>query len=196
MGSNLPGFITKFTDVAKCISDLLKDHNDDFKEYLDKAGTIGALINIGIEIYSQIKEESQTEAEKAFNSLFRISFESAQKAISDLGAKKIPINNIDKAIKTQLFETFTERKDLSSYLPDHPSIIQFRNYIVNILKVENHTELIRDFVLKFNVTLDDMVDRNEDTDIKNFRRWSSTENKTKNLTRHLEYSRSIFNVQN
>ena len=62
MNSSLPSFITRFTDITKYISDLLTNHNSEFKEYLDKAGTIGALINIGIETYSQIKEESQTEA--------------------------------------------------------------------------------------------------------------------------------------
>ena len=84
----------------------------------------------------------------------------------------------------------------NDYLPDHPTIIQFRTLICDILRkaqyinlVQNNN-LIRDFIFKFNITLEEKADN--DPAITRFKRWSTLIERTKNLIRYLEYSRSLI----
>ncbi len=187
------GIRQKIVDIAKYIGDLIHEDNTEFKRTLKDAGTIGALINIGIDLYTKIQEERQTGEEKAFNSLFKIIFKAAKESISNINIDKISINNEkNNKLKEDLFKVFTKKKDWNNYLPNHPTVVEFRKFICSILKNENYNNLIRDFIFKFNIVLDNITDDNNDPEIIQFRRWSSRNQNTKNLIEHLEYSRSII----
>jgi hypothetical protein len=126
-----------------------------------------------------------------------VAFESAKESIP---AEIDRIRKTDvkgKNAKQQLFQTFTKIDEWNNYLPDHPTIIQFRTLICDILRraaaqydnlVQNNN-LIRDFIFKFNITLEEKADN--DPSIQPFKRWSKSAGRTKDLIKHLEYSRHL-----
>jgi len=62
--------------------------------------------------------------------------------------------------------------------------------VCDILRTGRYSNLVRDFIFKFNITLEEKVDN--DPDIKPFKRWYTLVERTKDLMRHLEYSRSLI----
>jgi hypothetical protein len=163
----LEDFIKKISDGAKSFADLLD--KGVLKDDLGKAGTIGGLIVLGLDIHERVKDQLKTDEERAFYSFYKVAFESAKESIpAEIG--RIPITDA----KQELFRTFTKLDEWNSYLPDHPTIIQFRTLICDILRraqynslTQNHN-LIRDFIFKFNITLEEKVDN--DPDIKPFKK--------------------------
>jgi hypothetical protein len=100
---------------------------------LEEAGSIGALISLGIGLYEHLKNEFKTKDELAFASLIKIASESAQESLVD--SNKIEIKNAkSKETRKQLFDTFIKTEGWNSYLPDHPVIVQFRSFICDILR--------------------------------------------------------------
>lgn len=153
-----PGdFIKKISDGAKSFADLLDKGN--LKEDLGKAGTLGGLIVLGLDLYEQIKDKLQTEEGRAFSSFYKVAFESAKEPIP-AEVDKIPITDVKRA-KQELFRAFKKLDEWNSYLPDHPAIIEFRRLISDILREALHSNLIqnnnviRDFIFKFNITLEE-----------------------------------------
>jgi hypothetical protein len=177
--------VPKVTEaIGKLIGDKAFQDN-----VLGKAGSIGALISVGISIYQQIKYDLQKQDERAFGSLIKIAFESAQESLPE--RDKIPIKDAkSENIKRELFDAFINTEGWNSYLPDHPVIVKFRSLVCSILKYEQHSELVRDFVFNFNITLEEKADH--DLDIQLFKRWSNKEDSLKSLIKHLEYSRSLI----
>jgi uncharacterized protein YjbI with pentapeptide repeats len=186
----LGDFIKKISDGAKSFADLLD--KGVLKDDLGKVGTIGGLIKLGLDLYEQRKDQLQTDEERAFYSFYKIAFESAKESIPAENRDTIPITDLKgKNTKQELFQTFTKikKEEWNGYLPDHPTIIQFRTLICDILRAQ-YNILIRDFIFKFNITLEEKADN--DPDIKPFKRWSTLAERTKNLIRHLEYSRLLI----
>jgi hypothetical protein len=133
------GYIEKTSTITDAIGKILG--NKGFQDNLGKAGSIGSLISIGIGIYQQLKNDLQTQEERAFGSLIKIAFESAQESLPE--RDKIPINNAkSKSIRRELFEAFTNTEGWNSYLPDHPVIVRFRTLICNILRYEQFSQLV------------------------------------------------------
>jgi uncharacterized protein YjbI with pentapeptide repeats len=190
----LGDFIKKISDGAKSFGDLLD--KGVLKDDLGKAGTIGGLIVVGLDLYEQIKDKLQTDEGRAFSSFYKVAFESAKESIP-AEIDRIPIADV-KSAKQELLQTFRKIKEdeWNGYLPDHPAIIQFRTIICEILRraqynnLVQNSHLISDFIFKFNITLADKADN--DPDFKPFKKWSTLIEQTKNLMRHLEYSRSLI----
>jgi uncharacterized protein YjbI with pentapeptide repeats len=182
----LGDFIKKISDGAKSFGDLLDRR--DLQEALGKAGTVGSLISLGLGIYKQVKDQLQKDEERAFYSFFKVAFESAEESIP---ADTIPIMDVkDKNTKQELFRIFTKIDEWNDYLPDHPTIIQFRTLICDMLRRAHYANLVRGFVFKFNITLEEKVDN--DPTIEPFKKWYTLVERTKDLIRHLEYSRSLI----
>ncbi|MGA9152341.1 MAG: hypothetical protein WBZ36_17335 [Candidatus Nitrosopolaris sp.] len=122
-----------------------------------------------------------------------MAFESANESIP-AEIDRIPITDLKRA--KQGLQTFTKLVEWNSYLPDHPAIIEFKKLICDILRealynnLPQNNNLIRDFIFKFNITLEEKVDN--DPDIKPFKKWYTLVERTKDLIRHLEYSRSLI----
>jgi hypothetical protein len=192
----LGDFIKKISDGITSFADLLD--KSDFKDQLGKAGTIGALINLGLEIYTKVKDDLRTDEELAFYSFYKVAFESAKESIP----AEILITDVKgKNIKRELFLTFTKLDEWNSYLPDHPTIKKFRRLICDILRsaqdnnlIPKDNDLIPNFILKFDVTLEQKVDN--DPDMQPFKKWYTVVEGTKNLRRHLQDSRLLFDRPN
>src|SRR3954463_11801842 len=97
-------------DITKEFLGYLKDfvEGDKFKDDLGKAGSIAAMIGLGLKLYQQVSEKAKTEDEKAFSSLIKFTFECAQATLSN--NKDIPININSKEIKKRLFCIFIDTK--------------------------------------------------------------------------------------
>jgi hypothetical protein len=127
---------------------------------LGQAGSMGALISIGLDLYETIKNDLRTKDEIAYATLIKIAFESANDSISD--AIRITIKDIKNEIKNKLFQTFIKEEGENSYLPDHPVIVKFRSIVCDILRHEELNDLIADFVLSFNIDLEENANGNPD----------------------------------
>ena len=190
----LGDFVKKISDGAKSFGDLLD--KGALKDDLGKVGTIGGLIKLGLDLYEQVKDQSQTDEERAFYSFYKVAFESAKESIpSEIDRIRIT-DVLDENTKKELFQTFRKLDEWNGYLPDHPTIIQFRTLICDILRrvqynnLVHNNNLIRDFIFKFNITLEEKADN--DPAIKPFKSWSTLVERTKDLIRHLEYSRLLI----
>jgi hypothetical protein len=180
-------FFSKTPEIAKSLATLID--NENFKESLEKAGSIGALISLGIGLYEHLKNDFKTKDELAFASLIKIASESVQESLADIN--KIEIKSAkSKEARKQLFDTFIKTEGWNSYLPDHPVIVQFRSLICDILRYEQQNKVLRDFVFNFNITLEEKADK--DPDIEPFKKRITHTESTRNLIKHLEYSRTLI----
>lgn len=192
----LADFIKKISAGITSFADLLD--KGDFKDQLGKAGTIGDLINLGLEIYTKVKDDLQTDEERAFYSFYKVAFESGKESIP----AEIQITDLKgKNIKLELFRTFTKLDEWNSYLPDHPTIKKFRRLICDILRsaqdnnlIPKDDDLIPNFILRFDITLEHKVDN--DPAIQPFKKWYTVVEGTQNLRRHLQDSRLLFDRPN
>jgi hypothetical protein len=69
--------IERFPEIAYAISRL--DENTTFKETINKAGTIGSLLYIGITLFGEIKKSITIPERRAFAIMMKIMLESAEK---------------------------------------------------------------------------------------------------------------------
>lgn len=186
------GIFKRTPDVTDSLTTLIKEKT--FQDSLKGAGSIGALIAIGIELYGQIRDGLKTDEERAFGSLIKIAFEAASESLP-ANSTKISIKNAkSENSKSELFNTFIKPEERwNSYLPDHPVIIQFRSLICDILRNEGLNDAVRGFVFNFNLKLEDKADK--DPAIEPFKKRSTLHERNKDLIKHLESSRSlIYNV--
>ena len=72
-------FFKKISDGAKSCADLLD--KGVLKDDLGKAGTIGGLIVVGLDLYKEIRDKRQTDEGRAFSSFYKVAFESAKESI-------------------------------------------------------------------------------------------------------------------
>ena len=171
-------------DIANNIATIIGNN----KNLIEKAGSVGVLISIGIEIYQQIRKDLKTKEELAFGSLMKIAFECAQESIPEEG-NTIELKNVkSEVIREELFETFLKVEGWDNYLPDHPVIVQFRTLICDLLKYEQCHNLRRDFVFNFNINLEHKAGK--DPDLAPFMDMTILIEDYKNLREHLEKSRS------
>jgi hypothetical protein len=185
------GFFSKTPEITKSLATLID--NENFKDNLEKAGSIGALINLGIGLYEHLKNDFKTKNELAFASLIKIASESAQESLAD--SNEIEIKNAkSKETKKQLFDTFIKTEGWNSYLPDHPVIVQFRSFICDMLRYEQQNKVLKDFVFNFNIALEEKAEN--DPDLAPFKKMITQIEHNKNLTENLEKSRSIIYKSN
>ena len=185
----ITGIFKRTPDITNSLATLFKEKT--FQDGLKDAGSIGALIAIGIDLYGQIRDGLKTEEELAFGSLIKIAFESASESLPTTSAKISIKNAKSENIKNELFNTFIKPEERwNSYLPDHPVIIQFRSLICDILRNEELNHMVRDFVFTFNLKLEDKADK--DPAIEPFKKRSVLYERNKDLIKHLEYSRSLI----
>jgi hypothetical protein len=64
------GFFSKTPEITKSLATLIDDEN--FKNSLEKAGSIGALISLGIGLYEHLRNDFKTKDELAFASLIKL----------------------------------------------------------------------------------------------------------------------------
>ena len=95
------GLLDTFAEIGKKVPEIagsLKQlsTNETFREHVGKAGTIGSLCLVGLEIYNKIKNDLQASQKQAFGSLLRIVFESTKEALpqcDNIGLKKSKLKN-------------------------------------------------------------------------------------------------------
>ncbi len=95
------GFFQKTSEIANAIGKIIG--NKSFEDnVLARAGSIGALISIGIGIYQQIKYDLQSKEEQAFASLIKIAFEAAHDSLPE----RDEISIKDEGIFMELLKIF------------------------------------------------------------------------------------------
>lgn len=156
---------------------------------------------LGLELYEKLKDELRTDEGRAFSSFYKMAFESAKKSIP---ANTVPIRDVNgRDTKQELFQIFTNINEVkwNGYLPDHPTIKKFRTLICDILRraqdntlIPKDDDLIPNFIINFDITLEQEVDT--DPDIRPFKEWYRVVEGTKNLRRHLQDSRLLFDRTN
>jgi hypothetical protein len=186
--------IRRGLDITKEFLGHLKGVVEDksFQRDLDKAGSIAAMISLGLRLYQQASEKAKTEDEKAFSSLIKFTFECAQATLSNTNG--ISIKNIkSKAIQHSLFNIFvnTTQEDhywTNYYLPSHPLVREFKKLFRELLEAEEHRDLVQDFMFDFSMRIEENADQG-DTAI--FKQWSEHMKRKKKLTEHLLYTSTM-----
>jgi len=183
-------------DITKEFLGYLKDfvEGDKFKDDLGKAGSIAAMIGLGLKLYQQVSEKAKTEDEKAFSSLIKFTFECAQATLSN--NKDIPININSKQIKKRLFCIFIDTKQdtedpywTNYYLPSHPLVREFKKLFRELLEAERRRDLVQDFILDFDTNIEGKVDNFNNLI---FKQWSDHMKSKKKLTEHLLYASTMI----
>jgi hypothetical protein len=187
--------IKRGLDITKEFLGHLKDfvEGDKFKDDLCKAGSVAAMISIGLELYQQASEKAKTEDEKAFSSLIKFTFECAQSTLSN--TKGISIKTIkSKVIRNSLFNIFvdTKQEDIywtNYYLPSHPIIREFKKRFRELLEAEGHHSLVQKFMFDFMMRIEEKADQG-DNGI--FRQLSEHMKRKKLLTEHLQRTSAMI----
>ena len=172
------------THIGKVVGD------KDFQSHLDKAGSMAALIGLGIRLYEDVKKVAQSKDEIAFNLLIKAAFECAEESISENISSRISIGDKSKDIRRELFNIFTAENGWDYYLPDHPVIKQFKSHFRRVLESEGHSNLVRDFILDFNKHLEDKID--SDQDLTEFKERIDDIERKSNLLNHLDYTGTLI----
>ena len=183
IGENIRTIREYLTHIAEVVG------NKDFQDKLDKAGSIAALVSLGIGLYKDIKERAQSKDEKAFNSLIKAAFECAQESMPE-NSSKITLGDKSKDIRKELFNIFTIENGWINYLPDHPVIKQFKSHFRQVLEIEGNSNLIRDFIIRFNKQLEDKIDR--DPNLAAFREREDDLERSSSLSNHLDYTETLI----
>jgi hypothetical protein len=148
--------IEKFPEITKLLNDLVEE--DQFKDVLSKAGTIGSLFNIGIYIFEKLSNNLPGGDKKNFAILMKITINAAEESIKDLVStdkqKEIKIKDLEtEEIINDLFEIFKTTTLWNNNPADHPIIERFRNKIIEYMKIANLINEIPEFVSKFNTKI-------------------------------------------
>lgn len=154
------GFWETLTEIGKKIPEIansLKELSNDerFQEHLGKAGTVGSLCLIGLDIYSKIKQDLQTDEKRAFGALLKIVFESTKKCLDN--ADKIELKDLKtEDLIDQLFDIFTQTGFKWDFdLPSFPVVDRFKTQILHIIET-NHSDYLdlRTFFVNFKVEIE------------------------------------------
>lgn len=147
-------------NIIKSLTKLIdEEENSEILNILKKSGGLISLIGIGIEIYREFKKNLKSSEEIAFGSLISITFESANEALEEIRPlvdNDIELKEIEnkKEIVKELFAAFLNPSNWNNYLPDHPSIKEFRKILFNHLSSLNiNSDVLRDFLIKLNLIL-------------------------------------------
>jgi len=142
------------------IKDFVEDKN--FQGDLAKAGSLAAMISLGLKLYGQARDYAKTEDEKAFSSLIKIAFECAQDTLSN--TKDISINTSkSKEIQHSLFRIFVNTTQdqywTNYYLPSHPLVREFKKRFRELLEAERYQDLVQDFMFDFSMRIEEKADQ-------------------------------------
>ena len=189
--------IRRGLDISKEYLGYIKEviGGDTFKDDLGKAGSIAAMISIGLKLYEQAKDKAKTEDDKVFSSLIKFTFECAQETISN--AKNISINNIkSKQIQKSLYNIFDNTKEglddqywHNYYLPSYPLIRGFKKLFRELLEAEGHHILVQKFMLDFSMRIEEKADHDDNLV---FRQWSDYMKRKKKLTDYLQRTSAMI----
>jgi hypothetical protein len=161
-----------------------------FQGDLERAGSVAALIGLGIRLYKDVKEKGQSKDERAFNSLIKAAFKCAEESIPENVGSKISLGDKSKDTRKELFNIFITTEGWDYYLSNHPVIKQFKSLFRQILVSEGHTNVVRDFILDFNKHLEDKMD--SDPDLVPFKERIDDIERKSNLLNHLEYTGTLI----
>jgi hypothetical protein len=144
----------KVPEITDSLSKLLE--KPEFRDHLSKAGTIGNLCVIGLEIYDTVKNSLQTPEKKAFGAILRIVFESTKEALPK--SDEINLKDIKREdIISELFDIFQEEdRDWKLDLPSHHVIDRYKEQIKHIVQNDpNHQDIdLEKFFIDFRIILE------------------------------------------
>jgi hypothetical protein len=203
--------LPKLTDSAE------KWTNDEnFLEILGKAGSIGALISVGIAIYDKYKDEFKSPKELAYLALIKITLQSAKEILKDneqddtANIKEINHDKLTNKFKDKsriklkkdllvgLFDIFKNEESKfiwNSHLPNHPVVIEFKERLINLFTESNeYPDDIRQFIIDLNISIEEKA--TNDQNIKVFNDWYSIEKRSKELTNYLIFAQTFMDIAN
>ena len=201
--------IEKFPEITEALSKLTEDKA--FQEKLGKAGSIGALFSIGIDLFGVIKKSLTPPEKRAFAALLRIMLESAEKTLQEREFKEYSEISIEQIAQSkedfinELFDKFIDTTELysspPSYLPYHPVIATFREQICGLIRKQHEQkqrylpeDTIQMFIFEFNKYIIDTVQKEATSDTKELEdlliRWQVRKT-SRRLTDYLKYAHSL-----
>jgi hypothetical protein len=187
--------LNRIISVGKEVIPALTDLSNDpaFSTRLTQAGGLISLLGIGLELYSKMREDSQTDEQMAFKSLYTIVFASSEALLIEISEKYLGGSDIGidiskrKELMDNLFDAFKESSDDDfSHVEDLPAVKQFKTIIIKQLK-DKYPEkktIIDYFGLKFGTELD--FKARTDDNIRKFYDWSATQEQYTLLKKYLE----------
>lgn len=149
---NFKEFATILKDKAPEIADNLDklSKSTEFNDFISKAGTIGALIDVCFTMFAKIRKSLKSQEEIHFNVLMKIVFESA-KETTPLGILE---SSKDKLNLKEIFDLFvTNYNHNYTHLPAHPAIKKFKENIIVLMIEDNAREEVPKFAVKFNSSI-------------------------------------------
>ena len=181
-------------------------NNERYIKGLSQTGGLFSLIVIGSNICQKIRNKGKNPSQTVFCNLLACIFDVAKEIIEndfkeiikkeDTNIKKFNkvllkenlINNREK-IK-EILSVFKIYNKWETYLPDHPSITSFRDIMILYLIEEEHVKAfdIRNFILNFNVKLNNKIENNKS--IREFYSWWTKKPEVKKLVKYLEEVRA------
>jgi len=176
-----------FARSEYCIKEFESRLDDKIQnEVLSKAIGLLSVIEIGSNIWEEIKDKVENQEQRAFKNLLSCIFESARETLTPYFKKDMEAENFTKEqIKNLLLAPFLEEREWESYLPDHPSIAKFRdNLALHLKNCGIKIKDIRDFIIGFNLSLNDKINKN--VVIRDFYSWWTKRPELKELVEYVE----------
>jgi uncharacterized protein YjbI with pentapeptide repeats len=185
----------KVPEIANSLKELTKD--EQFNEHLGKAGTIGSLCLIGLDIYSKIKNDLQTPEKRAFGSLLKIVFESTKDSLPE--SDKIELKQIKtEDLINELFDLFIQTGyEWDFDLPSHPVIDRYKKQVLYIVKTNHYDIDLSRFFIDFRIRIEDKAVTDEnlkliaDENIKPFYRGTAVRKLSDDLREYLKHIESL-----
>ncbi|TLX91045.1 MAG: hypothetical protein E6K94_04595 [Thaumarchaeota archaeon] len=146
----------KISDMASILKEKLPEISDqvakladntEYQEIFLKAGAIGGIINLGINLFKKIRNSLKTEEEIHYAAFIQLVCESAKQSIPsnlmDISLTEMEVHDI--------FGTFSENFGKNYYhLPDHPAVRKFRGIVIEKMKEQHHESEIQKFIVNLN----------------------------------------------
>jgi uncharacterized protein YjbI with pentapeptide repeats len=148
----------KIPDVTENISKL--SDSKELKEHLDKAGSIGGLINFSLFVIQVVRPYFTSKERIAFSQLLEILMFASQQALPD-NIKDLKISNvIDKEFTSGLFTYFLEDKWYPyMYASNNNIILRFKEQIRSLLFESDHYLSNQNMMNRFLIGIDDFFNQ-------------------------------------
>jgi hypothetical protein len=190
----------KISDMASIVREKLPEISDqvakladdsELQEIFSKAGAIGGIINLGINLFDKIRNSLKTEEEIHYAAFIQLVCESAKESIpSDL----MDMSLSDTEVR-DIFGTFSANFGKNYYhLPDHPAVKKFRAIVIEKMKERHHESEVQKFIVNLNSKIIIMAKANNliNTRLAN----SKLKSLADNLIKYLEFLTTLLEQPN